>query len=62
MEPDQTRDEETHNEEQRPSESYNRSGGENCRQQGQRDTKSIICFGANKLATVILTLSNLEEA
>lgn len=39
MERDQTRDEETHNGEQRPSESYNRSGGENSRQQGQRDTK-----------------------
>lgn len=45
MEPDLTRDKETHNREQRPSESYNRSGGENRRQQGQRDTKSIICLG-----------------
>lgn len=59
MERDQTRDEETHNGEQRQSESYNRSGGENSRQQGQRDTKSIICFGANKSATVILMLGNL---
>lgn len=34
---------------------------ESSRQQGQRDTKSIICFRANKPTTVRLRLSNLEE-
>lgn len=52
---------ETHNGEQRPSGCYKRGGGENGRQQGQHDTKSIICFRANKPATVHLRISNLNE-
>lgn len=52
---------ETHNGEQRPSRCCKRGGGESSRQQGQHDTKSIICFRANKPATVHLRLSNLEE-
>lgn len=52
---------ETHNGEQRPSRCYKRGGGESSRQQGQHDTKSIICFRANKPGTVCLRLSNLEE-
>lgn len=51
-----------HNGEQRPSRCYKRGGGrESSRQQGQHDTKSIICFGANKPATVCLRLTNLQE-
>lgn len=52
---------ETHNGEQRPSRCYKKGGGESSRQQGQHDTKSIICFRANKPATVRLSFSNLEE-
>lgn len=57
---------ETHKREQRPSGCYKRDGGsererESGRQQGQHDTKSIICFRANKPAAVYSRLSNLQE-
>lgn len=50
-----------HNGEQRPSRCYKRSGGEGSEQQGQHDTKSIICFRANNPVTLCLRLSNVEE-